>query len=388
MSEYQYYEWQTVDRLLTETEQEGVNRLSSHIEVSASRAVVTYSWGDFKHDPRQVLARFFDAHLYLANWGSRRLAFRFPAGLVSRDAINAYCVRDRITFKTISGFDILDMDLSEEEGGGWIEPEGSLSGLIPLRNDILKGDYRSVYLAWLKAMSLTGGDAPRGRKPNAASDLSPAVPPGLQQLSPALKRFLEQFDVPPCLVQAAAETSPKLAETPEIDYRPLVAQFSREECDDLLCRLAQGDTTAGMELRKRLLALMPPAAAAPEVRLSANELLKRAESIETARRRRQKEEARRKHEAEMKTLAEREPETWRQVASLVDLKQTKGYDEAVQLLAKLAQLAEFRGSEDNYRRQVNDLCDRYKRLTGFKWRVHRAKLLDDQPNGPFDQDGQ
>lgn len=43
MSEYQYYEWQTVDRLLTETEQDAVRNLSSHIEVSSSRAVVTYA---------------------------------------------------------------------------------------------------------------------------------------------------------------------------------------------------------------------------------------------------------------------------------------------------------------------------------------------------------
>ena len=61
MSEYQYYEWQTVDRLLTEAEQDAVGRLSSHIDVSPIRAVVAYSWGDFKHDPRQVLVRFFDA---------------------------------------------------------------------------------------------------------------------------------------------------------------------------------------------------------------------------------------------------------------------------------------------------------------------------------------
>jgi hypothetical protein len=57
MSEYQYYEWQTVDRLLTDTEQEAVHSLSSHIEVSSSRAVVTYAYGSFKHDPRHVLAR-------------------------------------------------------------------------------------------------------------------------------------------------------------------------------------------------------------------------------------------------------------------------------------------------------------------------------------------
>ena len=34
-------------------------------------------------------------------WGSRRLIFRFPAGLLNREVIQAYCVRDRITYKTI-----------------------------------------------------------------------------------------------------------------------------------------------------------------------------------------------------------------------------------------------------------------------------------------------
>ncbi|MGA2263568.1 MAG: hypothetical protein ABSH28_19295 [Acidobacteriota bacterium] len=34
-----------MNRLLTEAEQVAVGRLSSHIEVSSSRAVVTYSWG-------------------------------------------------------------------------------------------------------------------------------------------------------------------------------------------------------------------------------------------------------------------------------------------------------------------------------------------------------
>ena len=75
------------------------------MEVSASRAVVTYAWGDFKHNPRKVLAQFFDAYLYLANWGSRRLMFRFPAGLLSREAIEPYCVDDQIMFKAIDGFE-------------------------------------------------------------------------------------------------------------------------------------------------------------------------------------------------------------------------------------------------------------------------------------------
>lgn len=376
MSEYQHYEWHAVDRPLTEAEQEAVGGLSSHIEVSSWQAVVTYAWGDFKHDPRQVLLSFFDAHLYLANWGSRRLMFRFPTGLLSREVVEPFSVQDRIEFTTVNAFDLLEIDLSEEEDGFWVDAEGSLSSLTPLRKDLLQGDYRCVYLAWLKAMSYTGGEMPHGRRSRASRQVAPAVPPGLRRLTPALAGFVEQFDVPPFLVEAAAEISPELAEAPATDFRPLVAQLPREECDGFLSRMAQGDASAGMELRKRLRSLMPRPPSAPEVRRSFAELQKRADAIEAERQRRHEEEARKKHEAEMNALASREEEAWQKVASLVDLKQTKGYDASVQLLAKLSQLAEFRGSKDDYRRRVSDLCERYSRLSGFTSRVRQAKLLE------------
>jgi len=370
MSEYQYYEWQTVDRLLTEAEQDAVGRLSRHIDVSPSRAVVTYSWGDFKHDPRQVLVRFFDAHLYLANWGSRRLIFRFPAGLLNREVIQAYCVRNRITYKTIGKFDVLDLNLSEEEGSGeWIEGEGSLSGLVPLRDDLIQGDYRLLYLAWLKAMPLQEDEPPPDRKSSVSKHMDPAIPPGLRQLSPALKRFVDQFDISPSLVAAAAEISTELAKIPEPDFRPLIAQLSREECDGFLCRFARGDTTAGMELKKRLLSLMPSQQAAQAVRLSIGELLIRADEIEEARQRRRKEAARREHHADMEALASREEEIWREVESLVEMKQPKHYEAAVQLLAKLKELFEFRDLKADYRQRLSILCERYRNRPGLKSRI-------------------
>ena len=97
MSEYQYHEWQAVDRVLTPEEQAAVNDLSSHIEVSSSRAVVTYHWSDFRHDPKQVLLKYFDAYFYLANWGSLRLMFRFPKGLLDEADIVHYCIDEYIT---------------------------------------------------------------------------------------------------------------------------------------------------------------------------------------------------------------------------------------------------------------------------------------------------
>ncbi len=387
MSEYQYYEWQTVDRQLTESEQEAVSGLSSHIEVSSSRAVVSYSYGDFKHDARQVLARFFDAHIYLANWGSRRLLFRFPSGLVNPDAIEPCCMDDRITFKRVNGYDVLDMDLSEEEGGDWVESEGSLSRLVSLRGDIIHGDYRCVYLAWLKAMSLEGEAPSYVRKHRVATPPPPTVPAGLRQLSPSLKRFVEQFDVSRSLVEAAAEDSPERAEAAVTDFRPLVAQLSREKCDEFLCRVAQDDATAVMALKKQLWSLVPRVSTELEMRRPFGELQKRADTIEATRLQREKEKARRKHETKMKALADHEAETWQEVAALVEQKQTKGYEAAVKLLVRLKQLAEFRGSWDNYRGQANDLCARYKRLSGFTSRVQKAGVLEDQKDRSLDQHG-
>ena len=80
MSEYQYFEWQKLESPLRMDEQNAVNALSSHIGVSSMQASVSYNWGNFKHNPIQVLAKYFDSHLYFANWESYDLAFSFPKG--------------------------------------------------------------------------------------------------------------------------------------------------------------------------------------------------------------------------------------------------------------------------------------------------------------------
>ena len=175
MSEYQYHEWQTVDRVLTYEEQAAVNDLSSHIEVSPSRAVVTYHWSDFRHDPKQVLLKYFDAYFYLANWGSLRLMFRFPKGLVDTEAVLAYCIEDFIILETMGGYEVLDITLDEEEGDGWVEGEGDLSTFARLRDDLLQGDYRLLYVAWLKAIDLSRALDDEDGPDDLNQDLEPPV---------------------------------------------------------------------------------------------------------------------------------------------------------------------------------------------------------------------
>ncbi len=74
MSEYQYYEFQAVDRPRDAAAQTELRAPSSRAHITATGFVNTYEWGDFKGDPRRLMERHFDLFLYLANWA--RGAFR------------------------------------------------------------------------------------------------------------------------------------------------------------------------------------------------------------------------------------------------------------------------------------------------------------------------
>lgn len=63
MSEYQYYEFQSLDRALTSADQTYLKGLSSRASVTATSASFVYSYGDFRGDPTKVLDRCFDMML-------------------------------------------------------------------------------------------------------------------------------------------------------------------------------------------------------------------------------------------------------------------------------------------------------------------------------------
>lgn len=78
MSEYQYYEFLAIDRPLDEQQQTAVRTLSSRARITATSFTNEYHWGDFRGDPRAMMERYYDAHLYLANWGTHQVMLRLP----------------------------------------------------------------------------------------------------------------------------------------------------------------------------------------------------------------------------------------------------------------------------------------------------------------------
>src|SRR4030088_1611601 len=90
MSEYQYFELQAIDRPLSEGNRKAVRDLSARARITATSFTNSYEWGDFKADPAKLMERWFDLHLYLANWGSRRLMIRLPTRMVNRHFIDTF----------------------------------------------------------------------------------------------------------------------------------------------------------------------------------------------------------------------------------------------------------------------------------------------------------
>lgn len=151
MSEYQYYEFQAIDRPLSEADRQALRHLSTRARITATSFTNSYEWGDFKGDPAKLMERWFDLHLYLANWGSRRLMIRLPKRLVDRRLLDAFLGEVDCATLSASGENlIVDISCDEVEFEDWDDGSGWLAALAPLRAEVLAGDLRLFYLLWLK----------------------------------------------------------------------------------------------------------------------------------------------------------------------------------------------------------------------------------------------
>ena len=129
--------------------------LSTRARITATSFTNHYEWGDFKGNPRQLMEQWFDLHLYLANWGTRRLMVRLPKRLVDGSRFDRFLMGSDLADVIDAGehliLDIcddgenLDYD-NRDDGSGW------LGALAPLRTDMLSGDWRLPYLLWLEAL--------------------------------------------------------------------------------------------------------------------------------------------------------------------------------------------------------------------------------------------
>jgi hypothetical protein len=306
--------------------------------------------------------------------------FRFPACLLDLEQVKAYCdpLGQRVIWSTRDDYAVLDIHFRRDPGAGWIEAERWLPSLTPLRADILRGDTRVLYLAWLK--SLTPEDAEDATE-------EPPVPTGLRDLSPQLDAFLELFEIDPYLLQSACQASDEtsgISEAPgrlppfglsEAEARRALEALPRYEADAFLLRVARGEPLADVALVRRLREVVGlPAAGSAAPRRTTAQLLAAAGE---ARRRREGERtqaARLQRIAELEDLAAREDQVWAMIERLAAQRGARPNDEAVDLLLKLREAASHKNRLPEFEARMAGLCARMKGHRGLMGKLRAAKL--------------
>jgi hypothetical protein len=379
MSEYQYYEFAAVDKPLNEKDMQALRKLSSRAQITPSSFVNEYNWGDFRGNPLKLVEKYFDAFLYVANWGTRWMMLKVPRNLVDVDLVNKYCGGDSAVIHD-KGDHLIFEFTSETEDYEWEEGEGWLSSMILLRADILHGDYRSLYLAWLFCVKMEEMED---------DVLEPPVPPNLAKLNAPLKTFVDFMRIDTDLVAIASENSIfEDRQTDPKDLRTWIHNLPASEKDDILFRLL--DTPSphlGAELMHRFQQTVSTTANSKignQLR-RVEDLISRAETYAEERKRRAAEQkakvrARKKKERALarekylKSLAGQEDSIWRKVDELIDSKQPAKYDEAVELLVDLRDLNKKTGKDKTFKQKLKTICENHHRKVSLLNRFQKVGL--------------
>jgi len=382
MSEYQYYEFQAIDRPLTAEQMKELRSYSTRARITRTSFVNDYSWGSFKGNEDAWMEKYFDAFLYVANWGTQVLKLRLPSRLLDLKTAQEYCAGDSAYAWESQGNIILSF-VSEEEGEwDWVEGDGIISPVIPVRAELAHGDLRALYLGWLLCVQHGELDD---------EDTEPAVPPGLGQLSASLESFVSFLRIDEDLLYAAAQASAAVGETQlsRDEVRAWVAGLPAAEKDDVLTRLiTDEDPTLATELVQRFHKHRDDtgqSSGASAARRTVGELFKAAQAHTEERRqakaRKRAEEAQRRElEAaaararHLDEIAGREPQLWARIDTLVAATQPKSYDEAVSLLIDLRDLAQRQGADRQFRMKLEAIYVAHARKPSFLKRLSKAGL--------------
>lgn len=370
MSEYQYYEFQALDKPLSSEDQTYIRSLSSRVKLTATNAKFNYSFGDFRGQNEKVLDRCFDIMIYVASFGTRRLMIRLPKTLVNPANFEPYGVDHCISITTTPKSVILDMNFNSEDYYTWIDDNNQwLSGLVGLRDELLKSDLRVLYLAWLRS----GFEEDGAENPEDIPE--PPVPANLKKLSPALKNFVELFMVDEDLIAAAADSSPSR----QADTEPLedwIAALPEADRNHYLLKVAQGETHVGAELMQHLrkrFSKSPPMVKSTSGRYLAD-LIIIAKTKKTERKNKEKQAVAKAKQKRLDAIAPKESALWEEVFELIQLKQTKPYDDAIKILKNLRDLAEYQGTLAVFHSRIQQMKQDYSSRPGLLTRLQKANL--------------
>ena len=332
MSEYQYVYFGAIDKPLDDEQLEFMRRQSTRAEVTRWQFTNEYHWGDFHGDADEMLRRGYDVHYHFANFGIRKLMFRLPELPCPKKTFALFQVGNAITWhKDKHGkAGILSIDPEADAGTyDFLEDVGFMVPYLePLREMLIVGDLRPLYLVWLA--TCFDDEA-----------MEPPVPAGLNQLDAALDALAELYEIPDALIKAAAEESPALPEKKNEQNAMMkwVDTLSNTQLKQIVRELLTEDaTTVQADVRKRYrkqtssatLPLAKPSRTCGQLRETAAAIEKDKQEKEQAAAKR----ARAKH---LKSIAKNPEKTLDRIDELAAARTRDEYQQIVECLNDLAE---------------------------------------------------
>jgi hypothetical protein len=314
------------------------------------------------------MKRYFDAHLYDSNLGSRVFCLRFPLDCLDEKQILPYLVEGALELTKTDTHLILSFIL-HTEGDDYeeVDSETILAELLPIRTALMEGDYRALYLQWLSAVAyeLVDDDA-----------TEPPVPAGLPVANVALETLMEFFHLDPDLVIAAAAHSTEMPASPHrIDFEKWLDSISSNEKQAWLAQFLAGDSPA---LRRSCLMRFKeksPSTSRPDRAFrTAAQLRSRATQLQEERIEKERKDAEQKELARIVALAGQEAGLWESVSKLSMSSSTRYKETALHMLKDLRQLASVKGANDEFQEKLNALIAQHRPKSAFMKMIQQAGL--------------
>lgn len=386
MSEYQYVVFQALDRPLDDKQLKFAERQSSRADVSRWSFCVDYNYSSFRGDVDGLLRRGYDVHLMYTNYGDREIKLRFPFGLPFEKKTWSQYVGKNLVWKPDKKGCGGILSLAPFHESGELDEvwdfDRYLSAAVRVRERMIVGDLRALYVLWLCAADDSDVD------PHEI--IEPPVPHGLIGAQDWCSDLLEFFGLDSLMLAAASED---VGETPP---QATIAQIVNDwtECldndraKDLLRDFLIDDTAA---IKATLMAEIRSASevtAWPTTnkRRTLQELFEQSDRLRLKERQKQirKQEAKAKREAakaerqrqeRMKQMV-KDPRKWlRETDNLAAARGTDNYNIAADLLADLREALGEDG-ENLSRNQAAKLVKRHPTLNRLKSSLRKRNLLD------------
>lgn len=378
MSEYQYYEFMAIDRPLTVKEQAELRAISTRAEITSTCFQNEYHWGDLNANPNELLLRYFDAHVYVANWSGWQFCLRLPAEAISKATGKLYASDDTLQLTAKGKYWLLtwqEQESDDYDRYSLANGEGWMAKLVALRKEILAGDLRPLYLGWLAAASAGELDD---------DEREPPLPPGMDKLSAAQRALVDFLGIDPDWLTAAgsgAET--RITSEPAAQVEAFLATLSSAElragCRQLLMESSGDGEGLAQQFARWQRAQVQPASSAQRRTLAtlqqlaetAGQTRRQCATKSAAQARKRAQERRAKQLAE---LAADMPAQWRKLDALADLATKDAYLQAIALLLDLRDAYTVDGSRAEFDRKLQHYLARYSGRQALHRRVREAGL--------------